>query len=427
MIPLSLFLGCLFLVLGAVLLPGEKRGGYAVLISGEEVSDRVLLERLSLAEGGFSGRPVSESSQWVWLDVFGSLEQVPLDGYSRRVHSFDPRNDGYAEKLRSFFVRDGKRYVFIPLERGFSSTGALEKRFAAALGDISFSLEYLGFAPPLRVFFALFAAASLGALVFCYAKEKRPGALAVFASGLPLLASLAFFGSPGFALAALALGFPSLLREPLGEFFRLCRLPGIGSRERRLRFFRDVLEVHKARFFLAPLFPSAAAVLVVCTGLSPWFAVPVCILYSAPLVCSLWIFPRRFSPLPILIRPLPDFSFLTPALPFALAALLLVLFSPFLPGTPAGGSAPYRDGIITEEEYRQHLAFQSAFSRRPLGRSVSGSGVPYPAYTRGEDGLVMPAGSPAAPPSVPAGAAEFPLKGLMDFLGQGLKNSENLR
>jgi hypothetical protein len=64
------------------------------------------------------GRPViSASSQWVLLNSFGGLERVPLEDYEDRLEIFDPRRDGYAEKLTRFFVRDGKRWFFIPLDR----------------------------------------------------------------------------------------------------------------------------------------------------------------------------------------------------------------------------------------------------------------------------------------------------------------------
>jgi hypothetical protein len=107
--------------------PGE---GFAALTLDASYPDRQIRELL--AYGGVK-TAIGESSQWVFLEDFGGLEQVPLDRYWERVEPFDPRNDGYAERLQSFFVFNGERRIFIGLK---GAPLDLEGRVQAALGDI---------------------------------------------------------------------------------------------------------------------------------------------------------------------------------------------------------------------------------------------------------------------------------------------------
>ena len=83
---------------------GER---WAVLILDEAHEDRRIRESLA-GIGAF----ISESSQNIFIDDFGSVKKIPLDSYYDEIEAFDPRNDGYAEKLSAFFVRDGKRLFF---------------------------------------------------------------------------------------------------------------------------------------------------------------------------------------------------------------------------------------------------------------------------------------------------------------------------
>ncbi|MDR2479981.1 MAG: hypothetical protein LBD48_11810, partial [Treponema sp.] len=126
LIILSLFSGAALCALAGVFNPSAGRGGYAVLVTDAAIPDKTLRELLVPCEKGFGGPPVSESVQWVLLDEFGGLAKIFLDEYESRVAPFDPRNDGYAQKLRSFFVREGKRYVFIPLRSGTMARAAVQ-------------------------------------------------------------------------------------------------------------------------------------------------------------------------------------------------------------------------------------------------------------------------------------------------------------
>jgi hypothetical protein len=396
------------------------RGGYVVLATDEAVPDRTLRELLAPLEGDFAGAPVSESSQWALLDEFGSLARIPLDEYPARVTPFDPRNDGYAEKARSFFVRDGKRFVFIPLGSVARAEKTLEGKIAAALGAVPFSVEYLGFGKPLGLYALLFALASLLLLLLIRRRRQRRTEWAL--PCLPALAAFASGGASGFALAALLLGLSVLLYDPLAELCRPRRRSG-------------GLDSFRAQWLLSPFFLAGYALVTLYSGFSPPLALGIFAAYTGIYLFSVRTFslPRagdhiRFAPV-LIARPSLSAGFSNagktalPMLPFALAGLLAALLAAHAGGVRfEGGSAVFTaPSLVTEEDYRSHAALQASFSLRPLGREAAGDrSGPYPAYELGPDGLVSPVYKTAAEPS--AGAQEespFPLKQLMDFLSAG--------
>jgi len=413
----SLAAGTALFLLGMALRPGEYRGGYALLTTDEMVQDRTLRELLSADKEFFAGPLFSESSQWVLLDEFGSFARIPLDEYSLRLHPFDPRNDGYAEKLRDFFVRDGKRFVFIPLRPGNIVPSLLEKRVAALLGDIPFSIDYYGIGKPgfdtLRFFFVLFGAGALGMIVFFFfARKNSRTCLYCIVPCLPLLASLSFFGPFGIAVSALLVGLSALLWEPLFEFFTLLRAPSSGAEERQRRLYRGVYEPYRWHCFFLPFFPLAIACIVFFAGIVPWFVLAVSLLHCGLFSFSLWALNRRmrFRPIQILKIRFPDCAFSLYMLPFVLAAFGAAFFAPPMPAASPSGPALFAGQLISETDYYAHLNFQSSFSRRSLG----GSDSVYPTYKMDADGLLSmaPPGKNDAPLEFPP----FPLKELMDFL-----------
>ncbi|MDR0474276.1 MAG: hypothetical protein LBH43_11470 [Treponema sp.] len=398
-----------FLFIGSVMRPPEYSGGYAaVAVDESSMEDEALLSLLDA--GRFGGPVVSESSQWVMLDEFGALAKIPLAEYPARLHSFDPRNDGYAEKLSDFFVHDGKRFAYIPLEAG--NTLSLERQIKSLLGDIPFSIGFFGIGTPLRLFFVVFAAASLCVLVICFVQKKnRPGAAGMFLV-LPVLSSLAFFGASGIAVAALLLGFCAMIMEPLGELNRLLRLPP-GSRH----FFRGLFEPYRMYWLFLPLFTLVLGTIVYFSGLNVLFVLLVSAVFCVLFFFSIRTFSllggkhRRFMPVMIMKRAFPDFAFSVYMLPFTIAAFLVIIFTPFISGGRIHESNP--DRVIDEQEYYAHLYFQASFSTRQLGRTDSA----YPFYLPEEDGLPGPGmrteiianqDFDEVPP--------FPLKDLMDSL-----------
>ncbi|MCL2762036.1 MAG: hypothetical protein FWD36_02360 [Treponema sp.] len=402
-------------VLGIVLPAGGMPAkGWAVLICSGDIPDRDIRERLE--NGGFGGL-ISESGQWVLLDSFSRMEQVPLDEYETRVLPFDPRNDGYAEKLRSLFVRDDTRFVYIPLgSLALANPAKTERKLAAALGAIPYALEYhagdaMGAGsglPPVYVL-ALFCFAACTFFIMRPLRLELKPHLTSLIPCLPLLAPLALGGAVGFALASLLAGFAVLLA---GNWF-----------ESRRRYVLPKL----LAFFLL-LF---CGVLAFFSGLSPVFTLVVIILFCSVLFFSLWnvsrktaiadrfdrfiasVFSpghRRFSPVPILVRRSSGFCFSWVMLPFAAAALVLVLIHRIAVSAPADFTTvippamPPGVTLVTEADYAAHYMFQSVFSVKSL-YAPERAGMSN--YQFAPDGLPVYAGFAAVelPPHIPP----FPL------------------
>jgi hypothetical protein len=445
---------------------GFAGDGFALLTLDAAYPDRAVGERLSGA--GINGY-ISESTVWVFLDDFGELKRIPLDAYDEAVEPFDPRNDGYAEKLRSFFVENGKRRFFLGLNDGYSGANAgatyeqLEGRIAAALGENApgenvFTLDaFVTARPGSRLWpLLLFLAASAGALILALSGLGLPRASGLFvprsffflvAALLPVLGALAFSGPGGFACSAALLGcFQSLLppfRENYSGFQRL--------RGHRLKFDR----IFRINWLLAILFLLVFIGIAVLTSIHPLLAVLTGAGGFTVFGLFLWVeskrgtsarpgtVHRRFEPVPIR-EPVFSFTMLPRiVLPFAVASFLALflplLASPAKPAPPFTGGGLLRDSglfyresaslaaILTppsKEEYEAHFTYQASFSLRPLDASPSDAGRPegaaYRSYYLGGDGLI--AGSrDMADPAVPEypGIPPFPLEELASFLERG--------
>ncbi|MDR1128531.1 MAG: hypothetical protein LBL20_04390 [Treponema sp.] len=405
-------------------------GGFAMLSVDESCSDREIGEALSRA--GITGY-ISESGSWVFLDDFGELKRVALDIYGETVEPFDPRNDGYAEALRSFFVKDGKRRVFIDLNP--MAFDHLKDRAGAALGgDTAFTLDAFVTARrgPLFSLLLLFFAAGGGVLFLAL---KNPGTFPagffrMAAALIPAQLALAFSGPGGFACIAALFGCTESLVPPLRENLARFRRPA--------RFFKfdrifRVNWVLALVFFLVYIAAAAAAPVpplpAVLAGAASFTALVFFLrLESAP---AGGFAHRRFLPIPIRQ---PSFSpdFLPRmTLPFALASCLS-LFLPLLglPGNGPGASPVVFAavaGIPAREDYEAHFAFQSSFSLRPLDPRSPEAGMPQPpqaaayyGYYLGEDGLIEGSrqAKDRAAPEYPA-PPPFPLEELSSFLKEG--------
>jgi hypothetical protein len=456
-------------------LPASGQGrfeGYAALALEESAPDREIAGALEAA----LGRPVvSESSQWVLLNSFEGLEQVPLELYKDRLEAFDPRRDGYAEKLMNFFVRDGWRWFFIPLDGklfdfppALNPGKQLKKRIGAALDtargpggvSIPFSLLMKPQAQPRGFRILLFVLAWAAALVFPPG-NRRFGAREVPRGGrrfrrffrwsipperrrllllAPLMSPLSLWGAPGFAFIALSLFLGTLLADPLKECW--VRLLGKGLKPA----WRA--GPYSSRFFYS-------LPLALFLALIPWIgAMPPLLVFLNFLGFSLFYFislgleirrkfsspsggrkglygPCRFVSLPILP---PRFfsakgkpgkpgstSLSFPGrrnrgglvLPFALASCLAA-FSGSLGGNFGFSFSrpPNWPFLVGEEDYRAHALFQAGFALRSLQTgAVTDPG--YFRYTLGEDGLVAGV-LPLNPegPEIPP----FPLADLTNFL-----------
>jgi len=394
----------------------EWRGGYAVLTVDSSIEDRALRVLLEKSERIFGGSPVSESTQWVMLDNFGSLEMIPLDKYSSRLFSFDPRNDGYAGKLKDVFIRDDKRFVYIPLNSGSWNQAVLDKQFQSLLGDIPFSVEYYGVGKPLYFFFAVYAAASLCVLAISYVKRKTYRGTAKVIPLIAPLSLLSFFGAPGIACAAVLLGFFLFFREPLDELANIRRFINKDSAQKTKLIYKKIVKPYGPDFLFLLVFAAALGILVFFTRIKLFyllivFAVSLALFFFSSRIMSVMLTNRRrFDPVLIIKRRFPDFSFSICMLPFTAAAFLAVFFTPYMPGAYA--SDVKFDAIIDEQDYYSHLIYQATFSTRQLGTSFAA----FPDYIYGEDGLPLPDGSNGKNPvEIIDDFPPFPLKNLMTF------------
>jgi hypothetical protein len=389
------------------------REGYAVLTLDASYPDRFIRELLTQER---IINTIGESSQWVFLDDFGGLEKVPLDSYRDRVEPFDLRNDGYAERLRSFFVFQEKRRLFIPLRGNF---GDLEGRIKAALGDIPFSLAVL--TPPGSVILpvVLFAAATVFTLLLS-------GEALFTAFFLPLWGALSALGVPGFALIAILAGLSRVLREPVREYFvsRRYKKPPHSPRGFAALALPET-------WALSALFLAALGIITFFGNLS-WLTVIMGLLFFWVILClsrrtESYRGDRqghiRFLPVPISdMAPRPS-RYSRIMFPFILAALLLL----FLPGFFSGNSAPRSSrewadwkgsGDLNAEMYRDHVRFQQNFSFIPLG-SDRYSEDPFQSYLRyslAEDGLIDGAVPGEFLLEETGEIPPFPLEGLIDFI-----------
>jgi len=393
-------------MLGTALMPVEK-GAYGALVCGEEVSDREIRGRLEAQ--GFTGI-VSESDQWVLVDNFGSVERVSLDEYAARVLPFDPRNDGYAEKLRSLFVRDKQRWIYIPLHFPVG----IEKRLSAALRDIPFSFHAA--APrPISLFLALFCLAAAAFFLIPPLRLTLRPHVACLLPLLPPLAPLALGGAAGFAMASLLAGCAALLAGPWLEW-RLT-LPGKHPVQTR--------QAPALCRLLPPIFLIFYGVIAFFSGLHLFFILPVSVFFCAMMIFQLRCAyleasggnsnqpdtRRRFSPVSIFIRRAYTFAFSWAMLPFAVIALVLAAAGLFVSGaeTAAPVTLPSA-GTITEADYYSHYWFQSTFSFRSLHVPEQDMGI----YQLASDGLLGKTDDDAAAeaPDVPP----FPLDDLVQYL-----------
>jgi hypothetical protein len=405
------------LVLGSAAGYEEFRGGYAVLSVDDSIEDKALLEILDSGKGVFElGSLISESGQWVMLDNFGSLEQVPLDKYSSRVFSFDPRNDGYAEKLKEVFVRDGKRFVYVPLKTGNWTVNILDKQFTTLLKNVNYSVNYYGIGKPLFLFFIVYIAASVCLLFICYAKRNTQRGASGIVVLIPVFSSLAFFGASGIAAAALLFGLFFLLREPLNEFIMLPGLFSKGKTGKNQMIYREIIKPYKLYWVLLGLFAIALGIIVIFSQLKLLFLLAL----TAAALLVFFFFSRtmvrldgnhtRFTPVMIVKRRIPEFAFSFYMLPFAAAAFVAVFSAPHMSG-PLVSDEKF-DNIVEEMDYYAHLTYQATFSTRQLGSPAAA----YPDYILENDGL--PSAGKADSVNFTFNKNDFPpfpLKNLMEF------------
>jgi Ca2+/Na+ antiporter len=390
-----------------------------VLVVDETEDDNVIQNKLS--SGGLSGF-ISESTQFVQIDDFGSFKFIPLDSFHSEIESFDPRDDGYAAKLRSFFVHEGKRFFFRLTK---NSTGSpprvsnLEKKLGAVLGGIPFTFSVLGQTEPVFLHYLLLAACCAFALFF--SANRR-----LFIFQLPVLLATGRAGSFSIILAAILTGIWELLREPLLELFASRRYnrrspdyagPGFKGIRGRLKPFRLNLLFASLFFVFLRAFSFIGL-------LDRFLFLALCVSFAFFYFLSFKNEKERmrrrshvqFTPVLLLPKKAKTFSFFPLLLPFAIFAVPAL----FLPRGFSSSNPVDASFLISPEDYNKHIAFQKSFSYTPLNRGRNALiqdtliEQDYLRYYLGEDGLI--AGNDAHAFSKGNEASPFPLEKLMDFL-----------
>jgi hypothetical protein len=413
----SLIFAAILLFTGLKTTPKEDGYEYAVLTFDASFNDREIGKRLAKSEIG--GNYISESTQTVFLNDFNAIKEIPLDEFQGKISDFDPRNDGYAERVNAFFVRGDKRLFFIPLLSKTNKRGiaALQADFVSALQDIPFAVEFLGYEKPVRIYVAVFCAAALTALVLT--KPLWIGFLLI-----PLTAGFAFIGVPGLAVTAFLLAAGGIVYESSKEFFTAClceknirkvwewfRFPRLKNMKFFNRFpFRTVLFI----LFIIGYFFIGKRNEISTALMAGTFCCFFIIVLLAAVMQAKNMQRGRFMPIPIIRTARKELLFSKNSLPFS-AAAIVVLFLPGALGLQSNRNVldwgdPER--LIDENEYRKHIAFQSGFSMMRLNNDKAD----YEEYYLGDDGLIAGA-KPYSKEKLPEFVSkEFSLKKLMDFL-----------
>ncbi|MCL2721475.1 MAG: hypothetical protein FWD47_09070 [Treponema sp.] len=394
----------------------EFRGGYAVLTTDASADDKTVLALLEKGEEYFGGSPVSESSQWVLLDEFDSINRIPLDVYFSRVFYFDPRNDGYAQKLKDIFNDGDKRFFYIPLKTGNWNSSLLDRKFNELLEDIHFTIDYFGIGRPLNLFFLAYAAASFIFLIIYLIGKKHDRRKICIITLVPVFFSLSFFGAAGIVCAALFLAFFIMMKEPLDEF------SAVNSASDKYKdfklFYKEIIMPYKLYWILLPLFAAAFFVIIIFSQIKLMFfgvvfAAAIMVFALSFRISSLSKRSHiRFAPVLIIKRRFPKFNFPLFMLPFIAASLFVLFSAPYM--SASYDSSKRFENIIQEQDYLDHLQFQLSFSTRKIGSTASYAA--FPGFFFDTDGLPSMEVNAGANHNINTSEyPPFPLKQLMDF------------
>ena len=356
----------------------------------------------------------SESTTQIYMDDFGQWQVFFLDEFNQRVMPFDPRNTGYAERLRSFFINENGQHFFIPLENTMNY-GTVQRNISLAMntltvsasniGDEFFSIEILGSVNPFFFWLILQSAAIL--VVFFLSSEKWR-----FILYIPLLLTFSLGAIPGIILSGLLYGFMELFKEPLEELFS--REPYGNFRERFSPYKKTIIWL--LILFILYIF---LGILLEIHFIPVLFGL-ICF-FGITFLSYIWKKkPGRkskdirgsFSTVIIL-----HFRQKSVILPKSMAIFaIFALFGTFLLFIPGFSSyfnrTEKRDflNLPSASEYYEYMTYQALFSYLPMG-SVNGG---YFNYYLGEDGLIT--GDENTHFDIDPEIPDFPLERLTQFL-----------
>ncbi len=403
-IAITIILSVVSILCAIILIPPVSDYGYAVIKIDADINEK---ETVTLLSGGGIRDITALSTQTVFLDDFGTLKEIPLDQYTDYITEFDPRNDGYSQKLKSFFYQAGKQLVFVPMESQDSSPGVLIKNIDSLLGTIPHELEFIG-KPSLRKLpWVLFFAALAG--VFYFFRDLRPVVYIFF----PMTGFL-FWGPAGFILSALLAVLFSILVNPLSEFFTSRSL---GTK----KTIPEQLYIYRYSWISAGGLVLLYTVLMFLSGIPGVYGF---VLFAG--ISGLFVFSlrdevnrgtsaehTRFLPVPISGEGKNILHNVIPAVPFTLAAMILLVSSFFINQTYSDFDFD-QTSLVTQKDFEEHVRFQRNFSFVPLG--VKPEENQYKTYQLGDDRLITGIGMDYSGNPELAGPALFPLQDLTDHI-----------
>ena len=395
-------------------------GGCIILAFDEEEDDRLIQQTLYLA--GFNNF-VSESSVEVALDDFGVIRMITLDSFRSEIELFDPRDNGYAARLRTFFVREGERFFYYHFDESRAArTRNLERQLNQIFPNTPFTLTVLGQRRHIIPDFILLFAACIAAFVFCRSRL-------FFFFQVPVLLSFVWIGPGGIALAALLAGIWELLREPLMELSAASRYKdlssdydgeGINGLFERLKPFKTnfVLIFLFLFFFLLLIILALLPILPILIGCSFLFLINYLYYHFESNTAR----KSRHTPfIPVLLYPLKTktFSLFPFLLPFAFLSLPSILLYDFFSAPMENITSVDHALLISPEEYYRHMELAHSFSYKVFNYELN-QFMPdeaYLSYNLGDDGLIAENFIVENTPwSYSLSYPSFPLEKLMLFL-----------
>ena len=370
---------------------------FIILTLDREIPDRQTVDRLIGA--GFKNI-YSESSTEVYFDDFGRLESYFLDRYRDKIEPYDPRDDGYADKLRSFFVNGNKRTFYIPA--GISGYNNINRRISSALQSVPFNIEIIGTSG--SSFFWLILQSITVIFILGMSRDRKHLVLQI-----PLFLAFSAGGLSGIILCGILAGLRELMREPLIELFS--RKP-FGNIRERFRPYRSVI----LKIYLFIFIYGVFAITLNVPAIPAWtgfFCFAAVEFFSFYIEKRIKLIHNSFTPVMILPFRSKTVVFQKSMLVFALSALLGSALIIVFPGFFLGFSGENRiefPNIPTAAEYQEHMVYETSFSYLPLGSSKGG----YLHYYLGNDGLI--AGTEDMAISANADFPPFALDELTRFL-----------
>jgi hypothetical protein len=418
--------------------------GFVALVCDENTDEReiaALLARHHITDF------VGESTVRVFINDFEGVSEFSLLEWQERLESFDPRNDGYAEKARALFVGGGKRRIFVPSAALSGFLGAPpDKKLMSALQNSGASIHIDAVKQPAARNWVIFilAALMLGFIAHKIFLINRDAFIFHYVCGfIPSVAVLADRGAAGFALAALSFAIFHLVRKPSLRFLTglryekkrfACAFPLFPSTRRGRRIFTILLGEMGVE--LPKIALIAALWMLICAAGKIPFAAAFCFLlfFTISFLAMLRLesrcgkiaghIPYKFMPI------LPEKNMRTafPLLPVPLiGAALLQIALASLWGAPAqvSSSAPVFQDLppaweqlppINEADYEAHFEFQKNFAQRNLN---TGKTDEYLRYSLGDDGLIAQGGAVQAGKPGDAPPPPWDLAALCEFLRNG--------